>query len=64
VETGTPPERSAEARDDAPSERDPDLVALEGLEAEFTELEAELTRVEQARGEVRAEPEPEPERES
>ena len=35
---------------DAPHERDTDVVALEGLEAEFLELEAELTRVEQSRG--------------
>lgn len=31
-------------------QRDADLVTLEGLEAEFTDLEAELTRVEQSRG--------------
>jgi hypothetical protein len=30
-------------------DRDDDLVALEGLEAELTELEAELARVEQSR---------------
>lgn len=38
-------EPSAEAHD-----RDTDLVALEGLEAEFTDLEAELSRVEESRG--------------
>jgi len=37
-------------------ERDHDLVALEGLEAEFVDLEAELARVERARDEGPAEP--------
>ena len=60
METGEPPRPESGANDgtsgDAPAERDPDLVALEGLEAEFTELEAELARVEQSRGDGPAEP--------
>ena len=41
--------------DDAQGERDEDLVALEGLEAEFSDLESELARIEQiARGAGRA----------
>jgi hypothetical protein len=45
----------AEASERGQHDRDDDLVALEGLEAEFSELEAELTRVEQSRGEGPAE---------
>jgi hypothetical protein len=48
-------ERSPGA-DRAQSERDDDLVVLEGLEAEFTDLESELARVEQSRSEGPAEP--------
>ncbi len=35
-----------EARPASPSGRDPDLLALEGFEAKFAELETELERVE------------------
>jgi hypothetical protein len=34
----------------ASDERDGDVVALEGLEAEFVDLESELDRVERDRG--------------
>jgi hypothetical protein len=44
-----------ERPDAGQQDRDDDLTALEGLEAEFSELEAELTRVEQSRGEGPAE---------
>jgi len=40
------------AHEDGSHERDPDLVALEGLEAELAELEAELERVERSRGDA------------
>lgn len=46
----------SERPDEGQPERDSDIMALEGLEAEFTDLEAELTRVEQSRGEGSAEP--------
>jgi hypothetical protein len=52
VETERP---DAEMSERGRQDRDDDLVALEGLEAEFSDLEAELMRVEQSRGEGPAE---------
>lgn len=40
---------SSRPDDGAQGERDEDLVALEGLEAEFSDLESELARIEQSR---------------
>ena len=49
---------TSEPDDTGQGERDEDLVALEGLEAEFSDLESELARVEQSRGEGPAESRP------
>ncbi len=60
VETERPADQGMPATRDPgdldPGGRDPDLVALEGLEAEFTDLESELNRVEESRPERPVDP--------
>jgi hypothetical protein len=52
MESATPnvPADAPETPAPASSNRDPDLVALEGFEAEFSELEVELDRVDRRGG--------------